>query len=405
MSDAKAADSASAMSRPRRKASSATAAHCRSRLGRLGQQVVGLGDHPVVGQGERRRPTGSEPLSECRAWSRSKSGGGVDGRSTPASGSLTPTASPAKRIAAPRVVQPEVVLGMARRVDGHQHPVGSTPDLLAVVEHVDALGRGGIEAAVEGVEQRPVDAGGRVDQPGRVGQMASPLGVHVDGGRGEGPGHVAHPAGMVEMDVGDDDSGELVRAHAEGGQLVEEHRHRALAARSRRARVHHPRSGTRPSPAPSRRAGCRSRARRRRRGVPPRRTGGCSSWLRAPSEVVTSGGGAPVGGGALSGRGAALDRGGLLRAPGIRGAGGLRGCTVAIGRRRPLGRPLRGAAGLGRRLGRLRRLRRLRRFRGLGRRSRLPSPCSGRGAGGLLGRGGGLLDRDGVPPSKRPRPG
>jgi hypothetical protein len=45
--------------------------------------------------------------------------------------------------------------------------------------------------------------------------------VDVHGGPREGGGHVAHPAGVVEVDVGDDDGGEGVGAHAElveGGQ-------------------------------------------------------------------------------------------------------------------------------------------------------------------------------------------
>ena len=40
--------------------------------------------------------------------------------------------------------------------------------------------------------------------------MPGPLPVDVDGGGGKGPGHVAHPAGVVEMDVGDGHPGQIV---------------------------------------------------------------------------------------------------------------------------------------------------------------------------------------------------
>ena len=125
--------------------------------------------------------------------------------------------------------------------------------------------------------------------------MARSLGVHVDGGVGEGAGHVAHPAGVVEMDVGDDDSGELVRADAEAGQFVEEDRHRALAPGLDEhgciPSIRYP-AVTRCQPPSSVSISSTPSA----TGVPPRRTGGCSSWMRAPSGVVTSGGGAPPGG-------------------------------------------------------------------------------------------------------------
>ena len=59
----------------------------------------GSASEAVVGQGQARPGRrAANRRSEVTAWSRSKSGGGVDGRSTPASGSRTPTASPAKRM-------------------------------------------------------------------------------------------------------------------------------------------------------------------------------------------------------------------------------------------------------------------------------------------------------------------
>ena len=54
--------------------------------------------------------------------------------------------------------------------------------------------------------------------------------MHVDGGPRKGASYVTDAAGVVEMDVGDDHSGQFVGGDAETGQLVEEHGHRALAS-------------------------------------------------------------------------------------------------------------------------------------------------------------------------------
>ena len=62
-------------------------------------------------------------------------------------------------------------------------------------------GRG--QPAVEVVEQRPVDPGGRVDQPARIDQVPGALLVDVDGGAREGGGDVADPSGVVQVNVGD----------------------------------------------------------------------------------------------------------------------------------------------------------------------------------------------------------
>jgi hypothetical protein len=58
------------------------------------------------------------------------------------------------------VVQGQVVLGVAGRVDGGQGAPRADRDGLPVGQHVDALGRGGVQAAVERVEQVAVDHGG-----------------------------------------------------------------------------------------------------------------------------------------------------------------------------------------------------------------------------------------------------
>lgn len=61
--------------------------------------------------------------------------------------------------------------------------------------------------------------------------MAGPLRVDVHRGLGEGPGHVAHPTGMIEVNMGDDHAGQVLGPEPHPRQLVEEHRYGALAAR------------------------------------------------------------------------------------------------------------------------------------------------------------------------------
>jgi len=73
--------------------------------------------------------------------------------------SRTPTASPANSRPLSEVVQGQVVLGVAGRVDRRQRPVGADADLLAVGQHVDAVGGSGVEANVERVEQVAVEPG------------------------------------------------------------------------------------------------------------------------------------------------------------------------------------------------------------------------------------------------------
>ena len=101
---------------------------------------------------------------------------------------------------------------------------GRDRDLLAVVEDVDPLGSGGVEPAVERVEQVAVDHGRRAHEPGGIGEVAGAALVHVDGGVRERPGHVADAAGVVEVDVGDDDAGQVVGADPEGVELGEQRR-------------------------------------------------------------------------------------------------------------------------------------------------------------------------------------
>ena len=183
---------------------------------RLGQET--RAGHPAARSGPGRsrwaggRRTGAR---ECRARSRSKSGGGVDGRSTPASGRLHAHRVPGEEDAGGRVVQSDVVLGVAR---ASRRPPAPGPGRPGSPRR--RPGRGGARPGSARVARRGSRAAARrrgrpsSTSRGRVGQVAGSLLVHVDGGPGEGAGHVADPAGVVEVDVGDDHSGQVVRARA-----------------------------------------------------------------------------------------------------------------------------------------------------------------------------------------------
>ena len=168
--------------------------------------------------------------SESSARSRSKSGGGVAGRSTPPSGSFTPTASPGEEHPAQRVVQTRRGAWRARASPPRR---GCGPGPTSISSPSSSTwrrsARRGVEAAVERVEQRPVDACRRVDEPGRVGQVARPLLVHVDRGRGKGAGHVADTACVVEVDVGDRHPRQFVGPDPDLLQCGEQDRDRGLA--------------------------------------------------------------------------------------------------------------------------------------------------------------------------------
>ena len=280
------------------------------RLGPLAQRALGLGQQverarPAARSGPGRCRVGRRSAnrwSECSAWSRSKSGGGVAGRSTPASGSRTPTASPAKRMPLAESCSATWCLAWPGESTAISTRSGPDPDLLAVGQHVDPLGRGRVEPAVERVEQGAVDPGGRVHQAGRVGQVPGPLLVHVDGGAGEGPGHVAHPAGVVEVDVGDHHPGQIDGPEAQAGRARPGAPAPTTGSRSPPAPAPGPRSGSRPSPAASRRAGCRSRRTPGAIGGPPPvtpatstttftssgwRSSACGHWSRGTFRLTT----------------------------------------------------------------------------------------------------------------------
>ena len=111
-----------------------------------------------------------------------------------------------------------------------ERAIGVDRDRLAVLEHVHALGGRRIEPAVERVEQVAVDHRRAVDEPVRVDEVAGALLVHVDGRVGKRAGDVADAAGVVEVDVGDGDAGEVGRRDVELGQRVEQRVDGGLAA-------------------------------------------------------------------------------------------------------------------------------------------------------------------------------
>ena len=122
-----------------------------------------------------------------------------------------------------------MVLGVPGGVDRCEHPIRTDPDVLAVGENVHPFRRCGVEPAVEGIEQWPVDERRRLDEAGRVNQVPGALFVDVDGRRRKGPGHVPHPTGMVEVDVRHGHPRQVSGADPECVQRVQQCRHRALA--------------------------------------------------------------------------------------------------------------------------------------------------------------------------------
>jgi hypothetical protein len=143
-------------------------------------------------------------------------------------------------------VEGEVVLGVPGRVDRGEDVAGTDLDLVPVLQDPDALRRGRVEPSVEAVEERAVDLLGRRHQPGRVDQVAGAALVDVDRRLRERPGHVADPAGVVEVDVGHGHAGQVVGRDPEAVEGGEQRRDRALAARLDEHRAPAPRRGSRP---------------------------------------------------------------------------------------------------------------------------------------------------------------
>ena len=198
--------------------------------------------------------------SEVSACARSKSGGGVEGRRTPPSGSLTPDRIAGEEHAAQRVVQTHVMLGVSRRVHRHEAASRAHLDLLAV-----GRGRGGAQrASGRGARRGNRGAGRRRARRNRSGGWGRP------GAGRPSRGHRPWPRGR---------RGRHRRRRPHGrGECASPRRRptppdppRSGPARraapaptsgspSRSTPAPTPQSGSRRSPAPSRRAWCRSRA-------------------------------------------------------------------------------------------------------------------------------------------------
>src|SRR5690606_32802576 len=133
-------------------------------------------------------------------------------------------------VAGGRVDQADVVLGVAGRVVRGEAAAGAQVDLAGLAHRADPAGVGGAHLAEEHVQLVAPDHPGRAHQPGGVGEVPGAALVHHDLGPGEHPGDVADAAGVVEVDVGDDDGGQVGGADAEGGQAVPEHLGRAGGA-------------------------------------------------------------------------------------------------------------------------------------------------------------------------------
>ena len=120
-----------------------------------------------------------------------------------------------------------VVLGVPRRLDQGELVAATEVDPLPVARGQDPRGVDGEHPPVEGVEELAVDPPGAVDETGGVDEVGGALLVDDHGRRGEVGGEIADRTGVVEVDVGEDDPGEIVGTHAE---IVEAAAHR-LGAR------------------------------------------------------------------------------------------------------------------------------------------------------------------------------
>ena len=120
--------------------------------------------------------------------------------------------------AAARVLEGDVMGGMARGVEHLQGPAAQV-DLVPVDDGAQALRRHG----VHGAEERPepllaVDPARAGHQLGRVCQMRGAPLLDPYRGPGEVAGQRADPARMVEVDVGEHDVGQVLRPEVELGQ-------------------------------------------------------------------------------------------------------------------------------------------------------------------------------------------
>jgi hypothetical protein len=140
------------------------------------------------------------------------------------------------QVAAGRVDEADVMLGVAGGVVTVQPPAAAEVDRAPLLHRPDAPGRGGCQHAEQRVQLAAVDAARAVHQPARIGQVPGPpLMDHDLGGRVH-RGDVPHSAGVVQVDVGDHDGGQVPGADAQARERVADHRRRRRGARLDQAR-------------------------------------------------------------------------------------------------------------------------------------------------------------------------
>ena len=121
-----------------------------------------------------------------------------------------------------------MVLGVPGRIDGDEGPIRVDRNGLTVLQDMEPFSSRWGEATVEGVEERSVDLRCGVDQLGGIGEVTSTLLVHVDGGVREVLGDVPHSTGVVQVNVGHDDTSQVLGSKAHGLKCCEHRRHRRL---------------------------------------------------------------------------------------------------------------------------------------------------------------------------------
>ena len=106
------------------------------------------------------------------------------------------------------------VLGVAGRVEHVEVPTGAEVDAVTLVDGFQpVLGHRGHGAPQLLHALLAVHAGGAVPEAIRRTEVSRPLGMHEDGGGGEVLGQAAGAAAVVEVHVGHDDVGQVVRPH------------------------------------------------------------------------------------------------------------------------------------------------------------------------------------------------
>ncbi len=199
-------------------------------LGRPVERRVDRRHRTVVAEQQPRRPQrGEHPQRLERDFQvevrRRRRGPLVTGL-----GNVDPRGVAHVQVAAHRVDQTHVMLGVPGRVVALQLSPASQVDHARALDRANPVGRGRRERAEEGIEFVAVHHSRAGHEPGRIGQMPGAQFVHDDLSAGEHPGDIADAAGVVQVDVRDHDRGEVVRADAERGQGIPDHRSRGRGA-------------------------------------------------------------------------------------------------------------------------------------------------------------------------------